>query len=213
MSYLDEYAEEIKEKFWKTKCSRFNAARRLETQYLLSVTSISIISVLCIAISIIQNTLDLSSCPNINTSYTLLSILFSIFILVLSLLEGSKNYQVKADRLHNNAIDISIVYEKIIYLQKCRMHKNNNANFKQIEQQINKITQEYNSIIKSCSENHTVDDYSLMKAQYYKDFNYNICQSLLMRIWLGIKYYWIYLSLSFFVLFTLYKLYFACPIR
>lgn len=212
MSFLNEYAKEIKTKIWKTKCSRFNASRRLEIQYMLSVTSISIISVLCIAISIVQNTLDLSACPNVDKFYSLVSILFSIFILILSLLEGSKNYQVKAERLHTNAVDISDVYEKITYIKKCKIDKEHKDKSNQIEKEINRICKEYNALIKSCPENHSSDDYLLMQAQHYKDFDFNFCHSLLIKTFLIIKYYWLYLLLCFFVVFTLFRLYFACPI-
>jgi len=103
-NYVDIYIEKLKKKISTTRECRFNAARRLSNKNQLSIASISFVSVYSIAIAIIQNIFDFSQCKNLNNVFTIVSILLSIFILVVSLLEGANNYQLKADRLHSNAL-------------------------------------------------------------------------------------------------------------
>lgn len=164
---LSEYARQLNRRIWITKESRFEASRKLSVQSQLSITSISLLSIYTIAISIIQNIIDVTGqCRSLNNLYTITAILLSVFILVLSLLEGLKNYQLRAERLYNNAKDLSKLYRKIDYYLSCKLAENNHDK----QQKFRDINKKYNNLIDGCQENHDTDDYWLFKANNLKEF-------------------------------------------
>ncbi len=223
----EEYIQKINDRVWITKGSRWNAVRRLKNQSQLSVFSISLLSVFGIAVPIIQIFIDSSQCPNINKLYTLVSILLSIFILVLSILEGAKNHQVKAEKLQNNAIEISSLSKEIDFLVNYKFKQANCENERQktiIE--IQKYYKDYDKLIKLCSENHETEDYLLFKAQNYEYFTkeekleeekkseknqeclkfIKCLENKWMLVWLRIKYYWLYFLLMIIIAIIVFRL-------
>ncbi len=222
-SNYSEYADKVKNRLWKTKQSRFNASRRLNNKYRYSVASISILSIFGIGVPIIQNYIDSNQCSDINKLYTLVSILLSIFILVLSLLEGSQNYQVKADKLYSNAVNISSILKEINFLIEYELEKLPEDKKGKIIAKIRQYEKEYDNLIKQCSENHDPDDYLLFQAENYDNLvdesNQNIYRpnkkffwSKRILIWLRIKYYWLYfISITIASMIIIY-LYISCPI-
>lgn len=195
------YTEKLNRNIWITKGSRFEASRRLSLQSQLSITSISFLSIYAIAISIIQNIIDLTGqCRSLNNLYTITAILLSVFILVLSLLEGLKNYQLRAERLDNNAKDLSKISRKIDIFLSFELEDNNLNEHKKFVESINK---DYNDLIDRCQENHDSDDYWLFKAKHLKyfpeDFKNVGCvpigwlRSWWIQIWYIIQHYWLYI--------------------
>lgn len=164
---LDVYVASLRAKIWKTKGSRFNAVRRLNNKYQFSLSSISILSIYGIAIPIIQGVVKNPQCQKVNDIYSAISLILSVFTLAISLLEGAKNYQLRAEKLHNNAVKISSLQSKLDYLI---VRKSGNANFLQ---QLGNISARYEKLIKECPENHEPQDYTLFMAQNRKDFNDN----------------------------------------
>lgn len=208
------YGEQLRRRIWITKGSRFEASRKLSFQGQLSITSISFLSVYAIAISIIQNTVDSTSqCSNLNNLYTITAILLSVFILVLSLLEGLKNYQLRAERLYNNAKELSQLYKKLKFFLSCLnlevFTENDPYEF------IYNIQKQYDDLIDRCQENHDPDDYWLFKAKklkcfsedfedrYYLFKDRNYLPKIHLRSWwiqiaYTIKHYWLYIISIFF---------------
>lgn len=185
---LIKYAEIQQDKMWKTKGSRFNAVRRLNKKNQWSIASISILSVYGISIPIIQSNMDSTQCPQVNSWYNLIAILLSIFILVLSLLEGSQNYQVRAERLHKNAMEISELHSKLDYLSRCQSQD------KRLSSKLEKIAMEYENLVSNCPENHEIDDYTLFRVQHRDSFK--ICKpyAKYIEIKLFLQNYWLYIS-------------------
>jgi hypothetical protein len=183
---INSYADELSTRIWKTKGSRFNAARRLSNKNQLSITSISILSIYGVIIPIIQIIFASSQCLKLNNWFTFISIFLSIFILVLSLLEGSKNYQVKAERLYNNATKLATIYRDLEYLKARNLEHSN------LEEKLKNILNEYDRAIESCPENHDTKDYELFKAQHRREFKINILEAK-WNIFKGyIQDYWLY---------------------
>ena len=208
-----EYVRKVNKKIWTTIGSRFNASRRLNNQYKLSALSISVLSIFGIGTPIIQNYIDSSQCYNADKLYSLVSILLSIFILVLSLLEGAKNYQIKAEKLHNNAVEMSIVLNEISFLADYKLKICMSDKSKEdVVMQIKKYNKEYNALIKQCPENHDSDDFLLFKAQNHKDFEKGWLWSKRILIWLRIKYYWLYITLMATIAIIISSLYLSCPV-
>ena len=158
-SDLDKFASSLRQRIWITKGSRFNAARRLNNKYQFSLSSISILSVYGIAIPFIQNTTNNPHCQKVNDIYSAISVILSVFTLVISLLEGAKNYQIRAEKLHNNAVELSSLSRELEFLV---VSKSGEAEF---IQEIGEISARYEKLIKQCPENHELEDYTLFMLQ------------------------------------------------
>ncbi|UBF23983.1 SLATT domain-containing protein [Kovacikia minuta CCNUW1] len=160
LSNTDSYAKSLETRIWKTKGSRFNAARRLNRKYQFGITSIAILSVYGIAIPIIQSIPNIAKCQNVNSLYTAISTILSVFTLALSLLEGSKNHQLRAEKLHNNAVQISSLGRKLEYLITCESQS------KDFGEKLRDLSGEYEKVVQECPENHEPEDYLLFQLQH-----------------------------------------------
>lgn len=181
------YAKSLNKKIWTTKGTRFNAARRFNNNFQVSITSISILSIYGISIPILQGIVNVSECPQLNGIYTASSTILSIFILVLSLLDSSKNYQVRADRLYNNALKIRNLQRQVEYTIDC---ESDCANF---QEKIKDFSSRYEELINECPENHGTEDFDLFKAQHredFKDINWKTENYIKLKAF--IKDYWLY---------------------
>jgi hypothetical protein len=185
-SDLEEYAKSLKRKMWITNGSRFNAARRLNNKYQFSLSSISILSIYGIGIPLFQSIAKNPQCKEINDIYNAISLILSVFTLVISLLEGAKNYQLRAEKLHKNAIEVSELQQKLEHVMVSQL---GDADF---HQKVGDILIKYNEIIKECSENHDSEDYNLFKAQNRKDFKMSWLDGLYIKIKLIMIDYWLY---------------------
>ena len=110
------------------------------------------------------------------------SLIFSVFIIIVSLLEFAKDYSVKAERLHVNAMVLTD-FEKSLGLLE-GLSEEAHAN--------------YSTIKRSCPENHEPYDVELFKlghkVKYYKDENAFIffARSIFVRFKYFISTYGIY---------------------
>ncbi|HEY9800483.1 MAG TPA: SLATT domain-containing protein [Leptolyngbyaceae cyanobacterium] len=181
------YAASLSSRMWKTKGSRFNAARRLNNKYQFSLFSISVVSIYGIAIPLIQGIVKNSRCQEINDIYNAISLLLSVFTLVISLLEGARNYQLKAEKLYNNAVKISSLERELEYLI---ISKLNDADF---VQKLGDISSRYEKLIQDCPENHESEDYTLFRLQNRKEFSISIITEIYTRIKLIVLDYWLYI--------------------
>jgi hypothetical protein len=185
-SELKAYAELVNARIWKTKGSRFNAARRLNNKYQFSLSSISILSIYGIAIPLLQGIVKNPQCKELNDIYNVISLILSVFTLVISLLEGAKNYQLRAEKLHKNAVELSELQRKLEYVMVSQL---GDADFRQ---KVGDISVKYEELIKECPENHEPEDYDLFRAQNTKDFKMSWQTGLYIRIKLIIIDYWLY---------------------
>jgi len=189
MNYIDNYANELDMRMWKTKGSRYNAYRRYERKHWLSLASISILTLYVFGLTLADFCNTIKFTTNQQISIPFISMVLSIFILILSLLEASKNYQIKSERLHNCAKDIANVYNELRKVMHTNMPDEDKSN------RLNDITMRYDSIIQKYGENHSPIDYELFIAEHYKQFNIGIIN----RQWIYIKSiiipYWLYILL------------------
>lgn len=185
-SDLNTYLATLDNRMWKTKGSRFNAARRLNKKYQFSLSSISILSVYGIAIPVIQSIAKNPQCQKVNSIYNAISLILSVFTLAISLLEGAKNYQIRAEKLHKNAVEISALQRELEFL---RINKLEDADF---IQKLGTISAEYEDLIKQCSENHEIEDYDLFTVQNRKFFNISRFTEIYLRVKLILMDYWLY---------------------
>jgi hypothetical protein len=182
---IDDYAKELCSRMWITKGSRYNAYRRYEWKHRLSLTSISMLTLYVFGLTLADFCHILRSTGN-NNIISFISMVLSIFILILSLLENSNNYQIKAERLHNCAKEITGVYNELRML----MHSEDSYDYKFKE--LEEITKRYDGIIQKYGENHDKIDYELFQSENYKEFEINLIRKKFILI-KSLKAYWLYI--------------------
>jgi len=138
--------EKFKTDVWKTAGARFNAYRRLRKKQNASIFCISFLSLFNIAIAMFE---IIPKEYNNNAS-----ILFSVFIIMVSLLEFSKGYGTKAERMHVNAMQLTDFNKSL-----------------ELETQLTQdLLDKYQHIKNSCAENHESYDVELFQLQHRGDF-------------------------------------------
>lgn len=113
-SHLDkDFLEELKHKLWSTRGSRFRASERLKTKSKYSLLSISFLSAYLIIFGLLSvyNLFNTKGISENLIPFTITSI--SIFLLVFSLFENSKNYSVRTIQFHDCALEISSLYNEL----------------------------------------------------------------------------------------------------
>jgi len=181
------YSEKLYEKIWKTKGARFIAHRRLEQINQLSVWAIALNSVYVIITSLLSIS-PFSNYSKIAPEYlSLITIFFSLIIIVLSLIENSKNYKAKAESLHQCGKDLNKLYERLSQLLE------NNEQNSDITNEIEKLGEKYQVVIDKYPENHLSIDYDLFVASH-KDLYDNKFLAFLIRAKI-----WVYVRLPYYL--------------
>ncbi len=184
---IKEYCESLSRRMWITRGARFNASRRLTKKHHWSLASISILSVYGISIPIIQSLIDFSKCSEVNQVYSATATVLSVFILVISLLEGGKNFQLRANSLHINAVEISRLCRELEFLLSQKISEES------LVQKTKAISDKYEELIADCPYNHEVTDFALFKVQHYQDFNINVVESYFRKNKILLFDFWLYL--------------------
>ncbi|MGE8360986.1 SLATT domain-containing protein [Pseudomonas sp.] len=145
-------------KIWKTKGSRLNAYRRLNVRAKLSLYLISIYSAYVLIASIFEKEFS-AAIPNYPSAPNVILISLSLFILIISIIEGTSRSEIIANNLHENAKKLTPLLNK---LEIIRNHPSPETSIAQLE----KINKKYSSIIDSCSDNHSPIDYEKFKLEH-----------------------------------------------
>lgn len=175
------YAETLYEKIWKTKGARFIAHKRLEHVNQLSNWAVALNSVYVIIASLLSIS-PFSEFSKLTPEYlSLFTIFLSLIIIVLSLIENSKNYKAKADSLHQCGKDLNKLYERLSQI-KDRYEESI------LRMEIEKIGVDYQNVIDKYPDNHLSIDYDLFVASN-KEFTKDWYQSITAKakIWLMIN--------------------------
>lgn len=160
----DSNLEDIKNRMWKTKGSRFNAHSRLLIKYNWSIGTIASSSIMVIIITILPFIFTFSTQKgNIISIFTFI---YALFILIFSLIEGFKNHQLKAMQLHCCATEIAALYDRLQIVLSCENTQEKIEKYNEIKDIIDK----YSNTIKKCPENHETIDYDLLRLRNKKDF-------------------------------------------
>ncbi|WP_149207870.1 SLATT domain-containing protein [Flavobacterium johnsoniae] len=158
------FEEELNYKLWSTKGARFNASRRNQILQNLSSKAIGYLSAYLIIIGIINlYKIDLFGIKILDNQVGFISTAFSVLILLFSQLESSENFSLKSEKHHNCSLDIAELYNRTRYV------KSYNTNPQDKQQNLQKISNEYDAILKKY-ENHLPIDYlmfQITKPEYY----------------------------------------------
>lgn len=156
-------------KFWKTKSARFNASRRLRAKQAWSIFTLSILSFYNLIMSF-PSLLGVSQQAQTDT-LSPVAILTSIFVLIISLLEVSKAYEVRAERLDKSAMEINQIHSRL------RMAHS-------VGDDLGPIIEAYHELIKTCPENHEPQDYKLVEAGEVKGLKVICSKFMVARYWM-----------------------------
>jgi hypothetical protein len=160
-SWSDDFGSELDRKIWLTKGARFNAYRRLRKQHELSLRAISFLSAYLIVLSIFLLLPDIGLDESGRRVAGVGTIAMSLFILVLSLLESTKNAQLRAEVHHNCGLDLSRLYDRLrIALTSAAADRVT----------LQTIADEYGNILQRFNENHEPEDDLLFRAQHKVGF-------------------------------------------
>ena len=135
------------------KAARFNAADRLERKNMVSLFAMSMVSLYFVGLSVWQavyaSTLDEAT----NRLVTLVSIMSSVFTLVLALIEAMNDYRMKAHHMHACALAVNDLYHELQLLRGLGAG------------QVQEFRLRYNAAVRSCPYNHARVDYLMARAE------------------------------------------------
>lgn len=176
------FLEELSYKLWTTKGARFNASSRLNKQASLSNLSLTLVSCYLILVSLFT-VYQFNFTTNTNNLLGFVSVALSILILVLGQIENSKEYKLNAHLMHQCALEISILYNKVRTFKTIKL----NSKTKEVEiiEFCNKISRKYENILTHYQNHEPIDleTFQLQKPNYYKDID------SIKKLHINIKYY------------------------
>jgi hypothetical protein len=164
LARLEEYAMQLRRRIWITRGSRLNAYRRLTEANAWSnraTTFLSMYSIVAaLAVAVPQFGLSAEQKELAGVALTALS----VFTLVLSLLESQRDYAVKAERLHRNALALGALLDRLNLL---RSSVTDEAT---LGEKLALMGAKCDSILERCPENHDPLDYAVFQAQQRREF-------------------------------------------
>lgn len=154
------FSEELYDKIWKTKGTRFNAYERLRRRQKRSFYATGLLSAYLIIINLLQpfNLSNLSQNSNI---INFISVSLSIILLVFVTIENSAEYNLKGDKFHNCAKELGRILNDLDSLMDIEIPE---------QSKIDDISRRYSDVLDRY-DNHSPIDYEVHQALYVKEFN------------------------------------------
>ena len=152
------------------KSARFNAAERLERKNTLSLFAMSMVSLYFVGLSVWQVIYAPLIADAGNRLITLVSIMSSVFTLVLALIEAMNDYRIKAHHMHACALAVNELYQEL------KLMRSGDAVV------VQEFRRRYNAIIRGCPFNHARVDYLMARAER--------AESLGEKAWARLRYAW-----------------------
>ena len=136
------------------KAARFNAAERLERKQTLSLFAMSMVSLYFVGLSVWQAIYAAAGLsPAANRLITLVSIMSSIFTLVLALIELMNDYRMKAHLMHACALGVNDLHHEL------KLTRAPDAAL------IQDFRRRYSEVVRGCPFNHARVDYLMARTE------------------------------------------------
>lgn len=171
------YDRELNYKLWSTYKSRFNAAARNRRKNELSTRAVAILSAYVMIFSLITTMLPQFSQGGTSQIILFISSALSIIIIVVSQLEASQSYGLRAHTYHQSGLHISELYNELRAL-KTRYANDKNDDF---ISKVEDIAKRYDDFLKR-SENHEDIDFECFRASKPKYEDHNLTDKDVSRI-------------------------------
>jgi hypothetical protein len=187
---MDEYKRQtdaLKTKMWTTAGARYSAARRLRYRDWLSTFSIALLSVITIAVGLLDPAVKTSPQSH-GFTVAVATAIISVFILVISLIEAGRQSAVKAEKLHDSAVRISEVRTSL-EAESARAIAENREDWDGLASRRGA----YESCIRECPHNHDTIDYDHFQVKRRKSPEFAAPNGkprigLLQSTWIGLLY-------------------------
>jgi hypothetical protein len=135
------------------KAARFNAADRLERKHTLSQFALSMVSLYFVGLAVWQTVYAQQIDAATNRLVTLVSIMSSVFTLVLALIESMNDHRMKAHHMHTCALAVNDLYHELKLA-----HRPDAA-------LVQEFRRRYNAVVRNCPYNHARVDYLVARAE------------------------------------------------
>jgi hypothetical protein len=135
------------------KAARFNAAERFERKHTLSLFALSMVSLYFVGLSVWQAVYAPTLDEAANRLITLVSIMSSVFTLVLALIDSMNDYKMKAHHMHACALAVNDLYHEF------KLIRAPDAGL------IQEFRRRYNEAVRGCPYNHARIDYLMARAE------------------------------------------------
>jgi len=162
--YLDsDFGKELNFQLWATKGSRFHGARRLEAKHRWSNYAIVALAMYVFAINLMPIFQLPVGIPFSDNSVRLATVLMSIFLLIITQIESSKQYNLRAKELHDCALEIGELYRELRRIRTCNGSGSS-------EKRIKEIAVSYGQILRQCSNHEQIEFlyFQTTKNEYFK---------------------------------------------
>jgi hypothetical protein len=174
--HIEQEVRELLKSLKSTKAARFNAADRLgakhrQTTFVITMTNAFIIG-LGIAPLIIAYDVDVTKLFNFIT------VIFSVIMLGLSLIQDGRNEPVLAEQLHRCALEVNALRDKVSVLRP-------SMTLAMLEQ----FRGDYATILQKYSVNHEDIDFERYKIEHADDFDKGVLWWLERNLWLRPKHF------------------------
>jgi len=143
-------------RMWLTKGARYNAYRRLQKKHDLSISSISFLSSYVLIINSLKFFKFLNITPFQENVILFFTMVMSIFILILSLIDSAKDYKLNAEKFLMSATEIENLYNELEQTNSSTM------SIKRKEDKVQKILGRYGEILKFYQVNHDAVDFDFL---------------------------------------------------
>lgn len=174
-------------KMWQTKSARFNAHHRLEGRHRLSIFATSLLSCYLVGVSLYQLVFDSSLTPTGIKLLSVTNIVVSVFLIMITLVEAARNYGSEAERMRENALEISALYNSFQALE-----------LTEADAQRQKFAADYSKLLEKAQLNHEDIDRNLFRIPNANELKIGWPAYLAMLLhtsWLVVREYWLYFSL------------------
>lgn len=174
-------------KMWQTKSARFNAHMRLERRHWLSIAATSVLSCYLVAIALYQLVFESEISQTGMRLLSVTNIVVSVFLIMITLLENARNYGNEGERMRENALAISKLYNAFQALTVVEADK-----------QRDKYAAAYSDLMVEAKLNHKDLDRNLFRIPNAKELNIDwpsFALLILQTAWLTLIEYWLYISL------------------
>lgn len=201
----EKFIETTYQQIWKTRGARFVAHANYLKQNKASSFTIAVLSAYVIVMSLFFISPSLSAIIN-NGDLSLITLAASLLTLIFSQIESSKDYKLKAEKLHQNAMELSDIYHES---QALLFSDDDDEELNQRFSKAQDISKRYNLIIQKCDENHNDYDYRYFLASNWTEDDIKLTKRqagwIRFCIQIRIRYYyaiWILTPIVLFIILT-----------
>lgn len=153
---LDDIMKNIK----RTKHNRFQAARRLSGEHNDITIIISLCSMAVITLSLVPEYFQIED-QYVKSWFGFISVIFSIFIIALTLIQDSRKRTVNAELLHRCGVEILKILDEAKIMRK---------RYELTEEQVAELAEKYHEALDKYNVTHEDADYLIYKSQWPGEF-------------------------------------------